>query len=100
MTPPWRSPAEARTAVDALKSQLKSGIVVIGAVHQGKALLVAGVTADLTGRIQADRVVKALAPLIGGGGGGRPDFAQAGGSDAGALDRALGESARLIESLL
>ena len=92
--------AEARTAMDELKARLKSGIGVLGAVSEGKALLVVGVTKDLTGRIQAGTLIKTLAPLIGGGGGGRPDFAQAGGSAAEKLDKALDEAVRLIEASL
>ena len=94
------APAEARAAMDDLKNRLKSGIAVLGAVSEGKALLVVGVTKDLTGRVQAGTLIKKLAPLIGGGGGGRPDFAQAGGPDVGALGRALEESVRLIEAAL
>jgi alanyl-tRNA synthetase len=94
------TPSEARTAVDTFKNLLKSGIVVLGAIHEEKAFLVVGVTSDLTGRIAAGNVVKKLAPLIGGGGGGRPDFAQAGGSDTAALDRALEESGSILESML
>ena len=94
------TPSEARTAADTFKNRLKSGIVVLGAIHEGKAFLVVGVTSDLTGRIAAGNVVKKLAPLIGGGGGGRSDFAQAGGSDTAALDRALEESGLILESML
>jgi len=92
--------AEARVVMDELKNRLKSGIGVLGAVSDEKALLVVGVTKDLTGRIQAGTLVKKLAPLIGGGGGGRPDFAQAGGSGTGELDKALEEAVRLIEASL
>ena len=92
--------ADAREAMDDLKNRVKSGVAVLGTVHEGKALLVVGVTKDLTGRISAGNVIKRLAPLIGGGGGGRPDFAQAGGPDTAALDRALGESLQIIEELL
>lgn len=92
--------AQARTVMDDLKKRLKSGIGVLGAVTEGKALLVVGVTKDLTGRIQAGALVKKLAPLIGGGGGGRPDFAQAGGSATAELDKALEEAVRFIEAFL
>ncbi|MCX6565227.1 MAG: alanine--tRNA ligase [Candidatus Aminicenantes bacterium] len=94
------APAEARTAIDEIKNRLKSGIAVLGAIHEGKALLVVGVTKDLTGRVQAGTLIKRLAPLIGGGGGGRPDFAQAGGSDVDSLDRTLSECLRIIEEAL
>ena len=78
-----------RDAVDRLKDKLKSGIVVLGSVEDGKVRLAAGVTKDLIGRIKAGDVVKPVAEQVGGKGGGRPDFAQAGGSDPTALDAAL-----------
>ncbi|MEN6559791.1 MAG: alanine--tRNA ligase [Acidobacteriota bacterium] len=81
---------ELRDAADALKSNLGSGVVALGAVTEGKAFLVVSVTKDLTGRIKAGALIKELAPVIGGGGGGRPDFAQSGGPGAGDLDKALG----------
>ena len=66
----------------------------------GKVSLIVGVTKDLTSRVQAGKVVGALAGLVGGKGGGRPDLAEAGGSDVGALDGALGKAAGVVESLL
>jgi alanyl-tRNA synthetase len=83
------SPDEARTMADQLKQKLGSGVVLLGGVREGKAYLVASVSKDVSGRISAAGLIKALAPLIGGGGGGRPDFAQAGGPLAGQLDQAL-----------
>jgi alanyl-tRNA synthetase len=94
------APAEARTAMDDIKNRLKSGIAVLGAIHEKKALLVVGVTKDLTGRVQAGTLIKRLAPLIGGGGGGRADFAQAGGPDVASLNRALSECLQIIEEAL
>ena len=93
-------PSEARTAMDDLKNRIKSGIAVLGTVHEGKALLVVGVTKDQTARISAGNIIKKLAPLVGGGGGGRPDFAQAGGPNIAALDGALAECLKIIENLL
>ena len=78
-----------RDAVDRLKDKLQSGIVVLGSVEDGKVRLAAGVTKDLIGQIKAGDVVKPVAEQVGGKGGGRPDFAQAGGSDPAALDAAL-----------
>jgi alanyl-tRNA synthetase len=79
-----------RAAVDQLKERLGSGIIVLGSVDpEGRVTLVAGVTADLTARVKAGELVAAAAARVGGKGGGRPDFAQAGGTDAGALDPAL-----------
>ncbi|MBM5812841.1 MAG: alanine--tRNA ligase [Gammaproteobacteria bacterium] len=82
--------AALREAVDTLKSRLGSVIAVLGAVTaDGKVALVAGVTSDLTGRVRAGDLVGQVAAAVNGRGGGRPDFAQAGGSDPGRLDEAL-----------
>jgi alanyl-tRNA synthetase len=79
-----------RAAVDQLKDKLGSAVIVLGGVGaDGKVTLVAGVTADLTTRVRAGDVVAAAAARIGGKGGGRPDFAQAGGADAAGLPAAL-----------
>jgi alanyl-tRNA synthetase len=79
-----------RTAVDQLKDRLKSAVVVLASVENPeKVLLVAGVTSDQTGRIKAGELAGAVAKQVGGRGGGRADFAQAGGSNPGALDAAL-----------
>jgi alanyl-tRNA synthetase len=79
-----------RNAVDQLKSRLGSAIIVLAAVESAtKVTLVAGVTADLIARIKAGELVGAIAAQVGGKGGGRPDFAQAGGSNPAALDAAL-----------
>jgi alanyl-tRNA synthetase len=79
-----------RAAVDQLKTKLGSAIIVLGAVDaDGKATLVAGVTADLTARVKAGELVAALAAGVGGKGGGRPDFAQAGGPAGDKLDGVL-----------
>jgi len=94
------NPAEARTLADQLKRKIGSGVIILGSLQDDKAFLVAAVTNDLTSRIQAAAVIKALAPIIGGGGGGRPDFAQAGGPGKDDLDRALAESPGCIEKLL
>jgi len=79
-----------RSAVDQLKDRLKSAVVVLASVQDAaKVLLVAGVTPDQTSRIQAGELAGAVAALVGGRGGGRADFAQAGGSKPEALDAAL-----------
>jgi alanyl-tRNA synthetase len=79
-----------RNAVDQLKARLKSAVVVLASVQDAaKVLLVAGVTPDQTSRIQAGELAGAVAALVGGRGGGRADFAQAGGSKPEALDAAL-----------
>ena len=91
--------AELRDTADSLKQKLGSGVVILGAVTAEKAFIVASVTKDLTGRIQAGALIKELAPVIGGGGGGRPDFAQSGGPGTGELDRALALVPGLVERL-
>ncbi|KAB7672380.1 alanine--tRNA ligase [Plesiomonas shigelloides] len=78
-----------RTMVDDLKNQLGSCIVVLGLAQDDKVSLIAGVTKDLVGQVKAGELVSMLAAQVGGKGGGRPDMAQAGGSDAAALPAAL-----------
>ena len=89
-----------RTLVDQLRDKLGSGVVVVGSASNGNVSLIVGVTKDLTGRIQAGKVVGAVAQKVGGKGGGRPDLAEAGGKDAAALDSALDEVYNVVESLL
>ena len=89
-----------RTLVDQLRDKLGSGVVVVGSAMDGNVSLIAGVTKDLTSRIQAGKVVGAVAQKVGGKGGGRPDLAEAGGKDAAALDSALDEVYKVVESLL
>jgi alanyl-tRNA synthetase len=84
--------AALRHVVDQLKTQLKSAVVVLATVENPtKVLLVAGVTADQSARIPAGELIAALATTLGGRGGGRPDFAQAGGNNPAALDAALAQ---------
>ncbi|ELR65386.1 Alanyl-tRNA synthetase [Photobacterium marinum] len=78
-----------RGMVDELKNQLGSGIVVLGNVSGDKVGLIAGVTKDLIGKVKAGELVNMVAQQVGGKGGGRPDMAQAGGTDAAALPAAL-----------
>ena len=78
-----------RGMVDELKNQLGSAIIMLGNVADGKVGLIAGVTKDLTGKVKAGELVNMVAQQVGGKGGGRPDMAQAGGSDANALPAAL-----------
>lgn len=89
-----------RDAVDRYKDKLQSAIVVLGSVDNGVVRLAAGVTKDHTDRVRAGDLIKPVAAQVGGKGGGRPDFAQAGGSDAAALDAALASvSAWVAEQL-
>jgi len=78
-----------REAVDRAKDKLQSAVIVLGTVEDGKVLLAAGVTKDNTDRIRAGDLIKPVAEQVGGKGGGRPDFAQAGGNNPEALDQAL-----------
>ena len=82
-----------RETMDKLKDKLKSAAIVLGAVSDGKVTLIAGVTADLTGKVKAGELVNFVAQQVGGKGGGRPDMAQAGGTEPAKLAGAL-ESVR------
>ena len=82
-------PKTLRNTVDRLKSKLGSAVIVLGTVKGGKVSLVAGVTKDNTGKVQAGDLVNYVAQQVGGRGGGRPDLAQAGGNDPSALQGAL-----------
>ena len=81
--------AALRETLDKLKDKLKSAAIVLASSHEGKVSLIAGVTADLTARLKAGELVNFVAQQVGGKGGGRPDMAQAGGTDAAALPAAL-----------
>jgi alanyl-tRNA synthetase len=89
-----------RTLVDQLRDKLGSGVVVLGSTTNGNVSLIVGVTKDLTGRIQAGKVIGPVAQKVGGKGGGRPDLAEAGGKDPGALDSALDAAYGVVELLL
>jgi alanyl-tRNA synthetase len=92
--------AQMRELVDQLRGKLGSGVVVLGAAADGKVALIVGVTKDLTGRVQAGKIVGTLAGFVGGKGGGRPDLAEAGGNDVSGLDGALGKAGEVVGSLL
>ena len=90
-----------RTLVDNLKQKLGEGVVVLASAQpEGKVALIAGVTAGLTKRIQAGKLVGAVAKLVGGAGGGKPDIAEAGGKDQAQIDAALKAAAGLVGELL
>ncbi|MHC5121467.1 MAG: DHHA1 domain-containing protein, partial [Planctomycetota bacterium] len=93
---------QARTAIDSLKKKAKSAAIVFGvATDDGKVMLLAGVTDDLIKKgVKAGDIVKEIAPIVGGGGGGRPNMAQAGGKDASKLDEALGKAKAMIAEKL
>jgi alanyl-tRNA synthetase len=89
-----------RDLVDQMRGKLGSGVVVLGAAADGKVSLIVGVTKDLTSKVQAGKIVGTLAGMVGGKGGGRPDLAEAGGSDVSALDGALGKAAEVVGGLI
>ena len=82
-------PRTLRETMDKLKDRLKSAAIVLGAVNDGKVSLIAGVTPDLTGKLKAGELVNFVAQQVGGKGGGRPDMAQAGGTEPAKLPHAL-----------
>jgi alanyl-tRNA synthetase len=89
-----------RDAVDRVKDKLQNAVVVLGSVEDGKVRLAAGVTKNNTDRIRAGDLIKHVAEQVGGKGGGRPDFAQAGGSDPDSLDAALASVAGWVSEQL
>ncbi|HET9408238.1 MAG TPA: alanine--tRNA ligase [Candidatus Sulfotelmatobacter sp.] len=92
--------SQLRTLVDQLRDKLGSGVVVLGSASNGNVALIVGVTKDLTSRVQAGKVIAPVAQKVGGKGGGRPDLAEAGGKDPGALDAALEGAYNVVEALL
>ncbi len=84
-----------QSVVDALKSQFK-GVIVLGGAADGAVTLIAAVTPEFTAKIQAGKIIQAIAPIVGGKGGGKPDNARGGGKDAGKLDEALAKARTLI----
>ena len=92
--------AQMRTLVDQLRDKIGSGVVVLGSASNGNVALIVGVTKDLTSRVQAGKVIGAVAQKVGGKGGGRPDLAEAGGKDPAALDAALDGAYSVVEGLL
>jgi len=89
-----------RQLVDTLRQRMGSGVVVLGTVENGKVALIAGVTKDLTARIQAGKIIQETAKLVGGSGGGRPDLAEAGGKDTAALEGAIAQVYLIVERML
>jgi alanyl-tRNA synthetase len=79
-----------QAVADALKGQFE-GVVVLGATGNGNVVLVASVSESLTGKVQAGKLIQAIAPIVGGKGGGKPTQARGGGKDASKLSEALAE---------
>jgi len=93
------TPAALRNLADRFREKIRSGIVVLGCRAGSRVLLVALVTKDLAGRFHAGNIVKQVAEVVGGGGGGRPDMAQAGGSMPEKLDQALMKAYEVVEKM-
>jgi len=89
-----------RGVADSLKEKITSGVVVLASETDGKVQIVVAVTADLTGRVKAGQIVKELAPIVGGAGGGRPDFAEAGGKHPEKIDDMLKAAEGVMAKLL
>jgi alanyl-tRNA synthetase len=89
-----------RELADSLKDSLGRGVVILGAADEEKVQFVISVTSDLAGRVHAGKLVKQLAPIVGGGGGGRPDFAQAGGRQPAKLDELLAAGREAVGRML
>jgi alanyl-tRNA synthetase len=92
--------AALRTLSDSIKSTLKSGVIILASEADGKVALVVSVTKDLTGKVKAGDIVRQIAPIVGGGGGGRPDFAEAGGKDPSKIDDLLKEGRTVVTQTL
>ena len=89
-----------RTLVDQHRSRIKSGVVILASPSDRKVTVVVGVTPDLTKKVPAGQVVKQIAPIVGGGGGGRPDFAEAGGKNPAKIGEMLAAARGVIEKML
>jgi alanyl-tRNA synthetase len=89
-----------RALADSLKARIESGVVVIASGGDSKVQMIVAVTPDLTPRVKAGALVKALAPIVGGGGGGRPDFAEAGGKHPEKIDEMLATVPETLRSML
>jgi alanyl-tRNA synthetase len=92
--------ASLRNLADELKQKLGSGVVILGTPQDGKVALVVMVTADISKRIPAGQIIKQIAPLVGGAGGGKPELAEAGGKDSSRLADAIEQSYSVVEGLL
>jgi alanyl-tRNA synthetase len=89
-----------RVLVDQHRSRIKSGVVILASPSDGKVTVVVGVTADLTKKVPAGQVVREIAPIVGGRGGGRPDFAEAGGKEPAKIGEMLAAAGDVIKGLL
>ena len=94
------SGGDLRNLADTFRSKIKSGVVVLGSVTDGKVTLLTAVTKDLLDRVQANTLINKLAPIVGGKGGGKPDLAQAGGKDPDKLNEAIEHAPQALREVL
>jgi alanyl-tRNA synthetase len=94
------SGGDLRNLADTFRGKIKSGVVVIGSVTEGKVTLLVAVTPDVQDRVKANQLIQKLAPIVGGKGGGKPDLAQAGGKDADKVDEAVAKAADVLREIL
>src|ERR1700686_2336245 len=94
------SGGDLRNLADELRSKIRSGVIVLGNVTDGKVTLLTAVTKDLVDRIPANALIQRLAPIVGGKGGGKADLAQAGGKNAEKLNEALDRAPEVLRELL
>jgi alanyl-tRNA synthetase len=99
-TLPSTDRASLRNLADELKQKLGSGVVVLGTAQDGKVALVVMVTGDISKRVPAGQIIKQIAPIVGGAGGGKPELAEAGGKDSSKLANAIEHSYSVVETLL
>jgi alanyl-tRNA synthetase len=99
-TLPETDRASLRSLADELKDKLGSGVVILGTPQDGKVALVVMVTDDLCRRVPAGKIIKEIAPLVGGAGGGKPELAEAGGKDSAKLADAIERSYSIVEAML
>jgi alanyl-tRNA synthetase len=99
-TLPETDRASLRNVADELKQKMGSGIVILGTPSEGKAALVVMVTSDISKRVPAGQIIRQIAPLVGGAGGGKPELAEAGGKDPAKLAEAIERSYAVIQNLL
>jgi alanyl-tRNA synthetase len=92
-------PKELRQMADTLRAKLGSGVILLGSAKAGKVFLLAAVTKDLTDKLRAGDIIKRVAPIVGGRGGGKPELAQAGGTEPDKLDAAIAELVTIVEEL-
>jgi alanyl-tRNA synthetase len=89
-----------RALADQHRSKIKSGVVVLASAEDSKVAIVVAVTPDISKKVRAGDVVKQIAPIVGGGGGGRPDFAEAGGKDPSKIGEMLAAAKGVVERLM